>query len=98
MLNIEIVDSINTHWVIRCSKVSLPTTMGRFQILPGHMPIISIVSSGLILLDNILDINKYLNDKNIKLVNQNIEFHIYDGLVECNMDKITIIGDIRIIK
>jgi hypothetical protein len=57
VLKIEIITPTGLSWIISGESISLPGVVGRFQILSKHLPILSNLSEGQIVVKGII-INK----------------------------------------
>ena len=77
MLEVQIITPDNTLFEGKVNTITLPGSMGSFQILNGHAPLISSLSQGVI----------EIKDEN----NQNQSFAISGGIAEVLNNKVVVL-------
>lgn len=77
MLEVQIITPDNTLFEGKVNTITLPGSMGSFQILNGHAPLISSLSQGVI----------EIKDEN----NQNQSFTISGGIAEVLNNKVVVL-------
>jgi F-type H+-transporting ATPase subunit epsilon len=87
MLHIEIISSNGNVWNIKGISITLPGKLGTFQVLKNHIPIISLLSKGDIIVKNTI-YTKSLEKNNMS------KFIVHSGVVRNIDNKLVIIGDI----
>jgi F-type H+-transporting ATPase subunit epsilon len=78
-MRLEIITPVNVLYSDEVMLVQLPGAKGSFEILKGHAPIISSLTSGEI---KVIDSNK-----------KEHYFKIQGGVVECKLDNIIVLAD-----
>lgn len=78
---VEIITPEEKLFAGETSMVRVPGTLGSFQILNNHAPIVSTLEKGIITIRQ-------------KENNEEINFNIVSGLVECKKNKIIILVEV----
>jgi F-type H+-transporting ATPase subunit epsilon len=78
-MRLEIITPVNVLYSDEITLVQLPGAKGSFEILKGHAPIISSLTTGEI---KVIDSNK-----------KELFFKIKGGVVECKLDNIIVLAD-----
>ena len=94
MLKIEIITPIGLSWIISGESISLPGVVGRFQILSKHLPILSNLSEGQIVIKGISSATKKNIDDLESLSITEASFHIVDGFIDMKKDVVTVLGNV----
>lgn len=76
------------------TSVSLPGVSGSFQILNNHAPIVSILKQGTVkIAATSFNINKDVENKFVKINNQNYTLEIVSGTIEMKDNKVIVLAD-----
>lgn len=81
-------------WKIKAASIKLPGISGDFQILKNHIPILSLLKSGKIVIygiDNIIENNKSIKKSNAKY---HSTFYIQHGFFQFESNTAVILGDL----
>jgi len=98
MLNIELITYTRFCWKIQGETIQLPGILGYFQILTNHLPIISSLISGNIIINNIKNMIQYNEIENINFFPKYVIFSIENGVVEFSNNTVNILGNFELIK
>jgi F-type H+-transporting ATPase subunit epsilon len=91
---LEIVSPEATLFKGEVTSVSLPGVSGSFQILNNHAPIVSILKQGTVkIAATSFNINKEVEDKFVKINEQNYTLEIVSGTIEMKDNKVIVLAD-----
>ena len=91
---LEIVSPEATLFKGEVTSVSLPGVDGSFQILNNHAPIVSILKQGTVKITaSSFNFQKEVEDKFIKVNDQNFNLEIASGTIEMKDNKVIVLAD-----
>jgi F-type H+-transporting ATPase subunit epsilon len=91
---LEIVSPEATLFKGEVTSVSLPGVNGSFQILNNHAPIVSILKQGTLkIVATSFNFDKEVEEKFIKVNEQNYTLEIASGTIEMKDNKVIVLAD-----
>jgi len=90
---LEIVSPEATLFKGDITSIILPGSLGSFQLLNNHAPIVSTLNSGTVKIIGKIKVEKYYSDKFIFEDSSTTLFKVKSGTVEMNANKVILLSD-----
>ena len=92
-MHIEIVSPEATLFSGEVESVTVPGSMGSFQMLNNHAPIVSTLKEGIVKISGKMDLDDTFKDKFKKQDDNTTLFQISSGTVEMRNNKLILLAD-----
>ncbi len=92
-MHIEIVSPEATLFSGEVESVTVPGSMGSFQMLNNHAPIVSTLKEGIVKISGKIDLDDTFKDKFKKQDDNTTLFQISSGTVEMRNNKLILLAD-----
>ena len=92
-MHIEIVSPEATLFSGEVESVIVPGSMGSFQMLNNHAPIVSTLKKGIVKISGKMDLDDTFKDKFKKQDDNTTLFQISSGTVEMRNNKLILLAD-----
>ena len=92
-MHIEIVSPEATLFSGEVESVTVPGSMGSFQMLNNHAPIVSTLKEGIVKISGKMDFDDAFKDKFKKQDDNTTLFQISSGTVEMRNNKLILLAD-----
>ena len=92
-MHIEIVSPEATLFSGEVESVTVPGSMGSFQMLNNHAPIVSSLKEGIVKISGKMDLDDTFKDKFKKQDDNTTLFQISSGTVEMRNNKLILLAD-----